>query len=140
MGIIILFPHLDLARIDTIRGWDNAVVAPLSGFVNAEDYYYRSSALRVMREIRVPSLVVQAQDDPFIPFAAFRHPDLDDNEYLRLLAPRRGGHVGFFSARNGSGGLDRFWAENRALAFCAEQVGLTWPPTGHVDDLLDRQQ
>jgi predicted alpha/beta-fold hydrolase len=132
-----LFPQLDLARIRTIRGWDNAVVAPLSGFADAEDYYYRSSALRVVEHIRVPSLIIHAKDDPFIPFGPFRRPELCHNDSLRLLAMQHGGHVGFYAAHNGDQDPDRFWAENRALAFCAERVGLSWPPDLRLDDLPD---
>jgi predicted alpha/beta-fold hydrolase len=132
-----LFPELDLARISTIRAWDNAVVAPLSGFADAEDYYSRSSALRVIHRVYVPSLIIHAQDDPFIPFDPFSRAELQGNDLLQLLAPENGGHVGFFAERNGSAEPDRYWAENRALAFCAEHVGLAWPPARSLDDLLD---
>ncbi len=134
-----LFPDLDLARISTIRAWDNAVVAPLSGFADAEDYYSHSSALRVIHRVYVPSLIIHAQDDPFIPFDPFSRTELQENDLLQLLAPEQGGHVGFFTERNGSSDPDRYWAENRALAFCAERVGLAWPPAGRLDDLLDEQ-
>lgn len=132
-----LFPDLDLARIRTIRAWDNAVVAPLSGFADAEDYYSRSSALRVIHRVFVPSLIIHAQDDPFIPFDPFSRAELQQNHLVQLLAPEQGGHVGFFSERNGISEPDRYWAENRALAFCAERVGLTWPPARRLDDLLN---
>jgi len=132
-----LFPDLDLSRISTIRAWDNAVVAPLSGFVDAEDYYSRSSALRVIHRVYVPSLIIHAQDDPFIPFDPFSRTKLQANESLQLISPKQGGHVGFFAERNGSSDPDRFWAENRALEFCAERVGLAWPPSGHLDDILE---
>jgi len=135
-----LFPRIDLAMIRTIRAWDNAVVAPLSGFADAEDYYSRSSALRVIEHVRVPSLIIHAQDDPFIPFDPFTLPEVQANDSLRLLAPEQGGHVGFFATQNGGTDPDRFWAENRALAFCAERVGLQWPPARRLDDLLDAQR
>jgi predicted alpha/beta-fold hydrolase len=130
-----LFPSIDVAQIRTIRAWDNAVVAPLSGFADAEDYYDRSSALRVIEQIRVPSLIIHAEDDPFIPFGPFRRREVHDNESVGLLAPPHGGHVGFYAADNGDQDPDRFWAENRALSFCAEQVGLSWPPARRLDDL-----
>ncbi len=132
-----LFPHLDLARISTIRAWDNAVVAPLSGFADAEDYYSRSSALRVIHRVYVPSLIIHAQDDPFIPFDPFQRAELRKNDLLQLLASQQGGHVGFFAERNGGSDPDRYWAENRALAFCAARVGLAWPPALSLDELSD---
>lgn len=121
-----LFHPIDVDSIRGIRDWDNAVVAPLGGFKNAEDYYARNSALNVLSSIRVPTLLIHAQDDPFIPFAPFETPAVRDNDWIRLLAPRQGGHVGFFSTQDIDGEPDRYWAENRAVAFCAEAVGLSW--------------
>jgi predicted alpha/beta-fold hydrolase len=121
-----LFHPIDVDSIRGIRDWDNAVVAPLGGFENAEDYYARNSALNVLGSIRVPTLLIHARDDPFIPFEPFDTPPVRDNDWIRLLAPRQGGHVGFFSTQDIDGEPDRFWAENRAVAFCAEAVGLSW--------------
>ncbi|MFQ5742892.1 MAG: YheT family hydrolase [Acidobacteriota bacterium] len=129
------FPYLELSAIKSIRAWDNAIVAPLSGFVDAEDYYSQSSALRTLAGIRIPSLLIQAQDDPFIPFDSFRRPVVQNHGWLKLLGPARGGHVGFYAAPGVDGELDRFWAENRALAFCAASVELPWPPPRGLDSL-----
>jgi len=119
-----LFHSIDADSIRGIRDWDNAVVAPLGGFENAEDYYARNSSLKVLENIRIPTLLVHAQDDPFIPFEPFQTAAVRDNESIRLLAPPQGGHVGFYSTADHTHDPDRFWAENRALAFCAEAVGL----------------
>lgn len=121
-----LFHPIDVDSIRGIRDWDNAVVAPLGGFKNAEDYYARNSAVNVLGSIRVPTLLIHAQDDPFIPFAPFETPGVRDNDWIQLLAPRQGGHVGFFSTQDTDGEPDRYWAENRAVAFCAAAVGLSW--------------
>jgi predicted alpha/beta-fold hydrolase len=123
-----LFPAVDVDRIRGIRAWDDAVVAPLGGFADAGDYYARNSSLRVIDRIRVPTLLVHAQDDPFIPFDPFASPAVRDNHWLHLLAPARGGHVGFFAAPGVDGEPDRYWAENRALAFCAAACGLLPAP------------
>ena len=121
-----LFDPIDVDSIRGIREWDNAVVAPLGGFENAEDYYARNSALHVLGSIRVPTLLIHARDDPFIPFKSFETQAVRDNDWIRLLAPRQGGHVGFFSTHDIPGEPDRYWAENRAVAFCAAAVGLSW--------------
>ena len=123
-----LFPELDYDRIRGIRDWDNAVVAPLGGFEDAADYYARCSALKVIDKIRVPSLIVQAKDDPFIPFEAFERAAVRENPWLKVLSTPKGGHVGFFARAGMNGDPDRFWAENRALAFCAAAVDLDWIP------------
>ena len=66
-------------------------------------------------EKSVPTLIIHAQDDPFIPFAAFRHQDIETNPNIVLLAPEQGGHVGFVSADRE--GEERFWAEVMAVEF-----------------------
>jgi predicted alpha/beta-fold hydrolase len=121
-----LFHPIEVDSIRGIRDWDNAVVAPLGGFANAEDYYARNSSLNVIGDIRVATLLIHARDDPFIPFDPHEKPAVRDNEHITLLAPRQGGHVGFFSTGHPSGDPDRYWAENRALAHCAAAVGLEW--------------
>ena len=99
--------------IRTLIDFDNAYTAPSFGYRDAFDYYAHASANRHLRSIRVPTLVVHAQDDPFIPFRVFDHPAFRENPNLQLLAPRFGGHVAFVSRQK-----PRFWAEEQALRFC----------------------
>lgn len=105
-----------LKLVRTIRDFDSHYTAPHAGFRDADDYYARSSALQFVPSIRVPTLIIHAQDDPFVPFASFRDASLGANPHVVLLAPARGGHVGFVS--DGTHGEDRFWAENRVVEFC----------------------
>ena len=115
-----LFPQLyDLNRlllVRTIRDFDEQFTAAAHGFTNAADYYHRSSSLRFIQEIRVATLIIHAEDDPFIPFTPLRDPVFTANPYILLLETERGGHVAFISAKKQ--GEDRFWAENRTLEFC----------------------
>ena len=115
-----LFPGLyqasGLDRIRTIREFDEQYVAPAFGFADANDYYAKASSQPLIPRIRIPTLIIHAEDDPFVPFAPLREPAIAANPYLLLLAPRRGGHVAFISAK--SAGEDRFWAENRVVEFC----------------------
>ena len=116
-----LFPELynisGLRQVRTLRQFDERFTAPAHGFAGADDYYYRSSALRVTAQIRIPTLIIHAEDDPFIPFAPLRDQAIVDNPYILLLAPQQGGHVAFVSADPRDNG-DRFWAENRVIEFC----------------------
>jgi predicted alpha/beta-fold hydrolase len=106
-----------LALVRTIRDFDSHYTAPHAGFKDANDYYARSSALQFVPSIRVPTLVIHAEDDPLVPFDSFRDPSLTANPCVVFLAPRHGGHVGFLA--DGAGvGEDRFWAENRVVEFC----------------------
>ena len=114
------FPELydtkGLLRIRQIRDFDARYTIVDGGYRSVEEYYERSSSLPVIRHIRTPTLMIHAQDDPFSPFAPFRHPSIAENPYLIFLAPERGGHVGFVSAE--TNGEDRFWVENRVVEFC----------------------
>jgi predicted alpha/beta-fold hydrolase len=105
-----------LARVRSVREFDDVITAKYCGFRNAADYYERSSALRVASEIRVPTLIVTAQDDPFVPFATFSDPAVAKNPHVHILAPERGGHCAFISRHAGA---QRFWAEARLMDFIA---------------------
>ena len=115
-----LFPEFynpnGLPNIRTIRQFDEHYIAPAFGFANADDYYAKASAQGFIRHTRIPTLIIHAQDDPFVPFAPLRDPSIADNPFVLLLDPKRGGHMAFIS-RN-SPDEDRFWAENRAVEFC----------------------
>jgi uncharacterized protein len=120
-----LFPDLynldGLDRIRTIREFDATYVAPAFGFADVDDYYTRASSLPVIGRIRIPTLMIHAQDDPFIPFAPLEDPSIAANPYVRIIVTKRGGHVAFISTR--TDGEDRFWAENRLVDFCRGVAG-----------------
>ena len=115
----LLFPKLynidGLSSIRAIEQFDDRYVAPGFGFDGANDYYARASALPFLARIRIPSLIIHAEDDPVIPFAPLRHPSIAENPYILLLSTDRGGHVAFISANLDH--EDRFWAENRVIEF-----------------------
>ena len=105
----------------TIRDFDERFTARDGGYKDAKDYYTRASSLSLLRYIHVPTLLIHAQDDPFIPFTPLNQALIaDDNPYLLLLAPRHGGHVGFIATRASreEDDEDHFWAENRVVEFC----------------------
>ncbi len=104
-----------LQKIRRISEFDDRYTAPDGGYRNAADYYDRAGARHVLGSIAVPTLIITAQDDPFIPFEMFDVPSLRNHEAITLLAPRHGGHCGFF--HRGGAGEDRYWAENRVVEF-----------------------
>lgn len=79
----------------SVRAFDEALVAPRNGFRDAEDYYAKCSAQRFLSAVRVPTLVIHAPNDPWIPIAPFHAVDWRGNAALRPLLEARGGHVGF---------------------------------------------
>ena len=104
-----------------MREFDDVITARYCGFVDASDYYARSSASRVVSEIRVPTLIIASKDDPFVPFGPFQSPAILDNRWITLLAPEHGGHCAFISQEDGP---ERFWAEARIVEFCVRHSEL----------------
>ncbi len=115
-----LYPLDGLGRVRSVWDFDDVITARFCGFRDAADYYERSSALRVIAGIRVPTLIITAQDDPMIPYPPFLDPALQSNPQITLLAPRHGGHCGFISRQIGS---ERFWSEERIVEFCLAHAG-----------------
>lgn len=114
-----LFPgQYDLSRLNGVKhlwDWDDAM-QPYNGFRDAMDYYANASSLPFIPHIRVPAMIIQAIDDPFIPFDSFADSRLAANPSVLLLSTRHGGHVAFCGQRQSD--EDRAWAENRAVEFC----------------------
>ena len=104
-----------LRRVRNVREFDDAITARFCGFEGAADYYARSSAMHVLEAIRVPTLILTAQDDPFVPFAIFEIAALRENPDIQFVAPQHGGHIAFISRENGD---ERFWCEARIVEFC----------------------
>ena len=125
-----LFPGLydvsGLGQVHSIEEFDARFIAPAFGFAHARDYYAKASSLPFIERIRIPTLIIHAEDDPFIPFAPLRDPSVAANPYVLLMATERGGHVAFLSAN--SEDEDRFWAENRLLEFCNLVAGAVARP------------
>jgi predicted alpha/beta-fold hydrolase len=103
-----------LRKIRTVREYDDMITAPHSGFRNASDYYAQSSAGQFLAAIARPTLIVAAQDDPFVPFASIVAAVDSVNPLIELLATRCGGHCAFISASR----EERFWSEGRIVEFC----------------------
>ncbi len=117
-----LFPGVwDLSPLDamkTITQFDAAYTASDGGYQDVVDYYDRAGARHVLQQIAVPTLIITAQDDPFIPAVMFDTPAISHNARITLAMVRYGGHCGFFQQRHT--GEDRFWAENRILEWLSQ--------------------
>lgn len=106
-----------LGRVHSVRDFDEMITARYCGFAGADDYYARSSAMHVLGAICVPTLILTAQDDPFVPFSTFECEAIRANACIRLVAPEYGGHCAFISDE---GGEERFWSERQVVDFCKE--------------------
>lgn len=132
-----------LPKINSVRNFDDTYTAPDGGYQSAADYYARASALPMIPSIKVPVLIIAAQDDPLVPFTSFQSKELESPN-VSLLAPTHGGHAGFVGravqsssrktrewsgeTNNNANDLaapyavtinDRFWAESSCLKYCA---------------------
>lgn len=100
-------------HIRTFKEFDERYTAPLCGFASAEDYWARASSKPLLGAIRVPALLVNALDDPFLPPSCYPHTEAASNPFLFLETPRTGGHVGFLSFPDHG----VYWSETRAVEF-----------------------
>jgi predicted alpha/beta-fold hydrolase len=108
------YPITGLGPVHTVRQFDNVITAPQFGYRDAQDYYDHVGAKRVAGQIRLPMLLITAQDDPFVPYAAFLAAKINENPAIQFVAPKHGGHCSFISKHSGS---ERFWAEQRIIEF-----------------------
>ncbi|SES68941.1 hypothetical protein SAMN04487962_101189 [Marinobacter segnicrescens] len=105
-------------RIRTFHQFDERYTAPLHGFASAQDYWHRASSLFRLRDIRVPALIVNAADDPFLSPACFPGDPGVLGAWTQLETTRHGGHVGF--VQYGRGGW--YWSEQRAVDYLGALV------------------
>jgi len=105
-------PEASPLRIGSVRRFDALFTAPDAGYPNPEEYYAAGSSAPRLASIRVPTLILSAANDPFVPAEMFQphlgtHPAM-----LRFLIEPQGGHVGFWQR-----GRPRFWAARTVLEF-----------------------
>jgi predicted alpha/beta-fold hydrolase len=101
-------------RIKNFRHFDDRYTAPLHGFADAMDYYRQASCRPFLARIAVPTLMVNALDDPLLGPGCFPWAEARGNPNFCLETPAHGGHVGFMA------GGGRYWSEARALEFLAK--------------------
>lgn len=96
----------DLKKMNSVYDFDNKYTAPIHGFEDADDYYFRSSSIRYLKTIKVPALIVTALDDPFLPEECYPYELIEKNKMTTFITPKFGGHVGFSSINQ-----KHFWNE-----------------------------
>ena len=103
-------PLQELQRLRSFRAFDDAITAPLHGFAGVDDYYSRSSSGQFLHSICIPTLILQARDDPFLPADALPG-ESDLSPAVTLELAEHGGHVGFVTGRSPAAPV--FWLEQR---------------------------
>lgn len=111
-----LYPDdLDLKyipMIKTVFDFDDFYTAPIHGFDGAEDYYQQCSSRHFISGIEIPTMIINALDDPFLADACYPTKEGESSKFVHLLYPKYGGHVGF-----GGEGEKRYWSEKQTISF-----------------------
>lgn len=109
-----------LLNLKVLTDFDEYYTAPAHGFKDAEDYYTQSRCLNFLPEIKIPTFLLNAQDDPFLTPECFPYEIAKNHKYLRMEAPRKGGHVGFVNFNKEK----EYWLEKRVPQFFANVLGM----------------
>jgi uncharacterized protein len=142
----LLRDHIDVAAVlgsKTLRDFDAHATAPLHGFDGADDYYTRCSSAPILPDIRTPTMIIHALDDPFIPSGAVPLDTMRANPFLTVALADRGGHLGFIGegahplllkdvGRGGAAGV-HFWGETTAALALAGRLSHPGGGGGHAN-------
>ena len=112
-----IFTEEKIRSVRTIYEFDDTFTGPISGFKDAKDYYTKCSSGQFIPKIRVPTLIINALDDPFLPDECYPSKEMISNKFVTLLYPEYGGHVGFVQF-----GQKHYWEEKIALQFLMSVV------------------
>lgn len=123
---VALFPRVyDPGRADqirSIRDFDERITAFYSGFTGADDYYYRAASARILDRIAVPTMILNAADDPFIRLLPESREKIAGNPRITFLESSHGGHCAFLAAPDRATNYDGYWAEHTLLRFLLEHA------------------
>jgi hypothetical protein len=108
-----LYPLEGLETMRTFAEFDGQYTAPIHGFASAQDYWEKAACLSRLPHIAVPSLLVNARNDPFLSEGCYPVGIARQSDFLFLEIPDSGGHVGFTSRV----GETAYWSETRAVEF-----------------------
>jgi uncharacterized protein len=106
------YPIDELPGLRTLYDFDDRVTAPLAGFRDAEHYYSTQSSIRFLPSVRVPTMLIQAQDDPMIPYAVYQSAAVTANPNIELHTTTHGGHLGFLARDK-----PRLWLDDVVVAW-----------------------
>jgi predicted alpha/beta-fold hydrolase len=107
-----------LSKVKKLSEFDDLYTAPSFGFKDSNEYYKAASSLPYLKDIRIPTRIINAKDDPLLTELCYPFDEAEENHYLNLIVPDSGGHCGFGPAlKNG-----KFWVDQQVLKFCMEQA------------------
>jgi uncharacterized protein len=104
----------DFATFKCLDDFTDYYIAPLNGFKDAKEYYDRCAAMHVVDKIRVPSLLLNAQNDPVLSESCAMLDTARHSDYIFSEMPKHGGHCGFYAPNTN----DLYWGDTRMIEFC----------------------
>jgi uncharacterized protein len=105
-------------HIKNFKDFDDRYTAPIHGFKDAEDYWDKCSSNQFLPMITVPTLIVNAMNDPFLADGCYPVQEASRSKYVHLETPASGGHIGFIQFNN----ENRYWSEERAMEFLENEI------------------
>ena len=105
-------------EIKSLKDFDDVYTSKLHGYTDAEDYYSQCNSLQVLAQINIPTLLLNAKNDPFLSEKCFPNKEFANHPYVNVEITEVGGHVGF------SMGNGKYYSEERAVEFVAEKADL----------------
>jgi predicted alpha/beta-fold hydrolase len=106
-------------RIRTLEEFDDHYTSRMHGFSGVGALYAAASCKPYLRGISIPTLLVNAADDPFLSEECYPLAEAEANDRFFLEIPKHGGHTGFMSLND----RNEYWSESRAVSFLDEQCG-----------------
>jgi uncharacterized protein len=110
----------EIGPVRSIREFDHKIVSRYCGFRDADDYYFRAASARVVDRIAVPTLILHAQDDPFIRLFSDTRAKILSNPHIRFVETHHGGHCAYLSCDRGN---EIHWAEAMVIRFLQAEAG-----------------
>ncbi|MEM1137493.1 MAG: alpha/beta fold hydrolase [Bacteroidota bacterium] len=110
-----------IPKIKSIREFDDFYTAPVHGYNGVDDYYAQCSSIHFISKIKIPTLLLSAEDDPFLAPECIPYNAAERSEYFFLMSPKKGGHVAFVQF----GQQGEYWAEKEAIKFAEKYTGAT---------------
>jgi hypothetical protein len=115
-------PAREIGPVHSIRQFDEKILSRYWGFGGADDYYDRAASARVVDKIAVPTLILCAQDDPFIRMLPETRAKLLANPQINFVETRHGGHCAYLSRDPGN---EIHWAEATVMRYLLDVAGST---------------
>ncbi|MGA2050915.1 MAG: alpha/beta fold hydrolase [Terracidiphilus sp.] len=110
----------EIGPVRSIRQFDHKIVSRYCDFRDADDYYYRAASARVIDRIAVPTLILHAQDDPFIRLLPDTRAKILANSQIAFIETRHGGHCAYLSRDRGD---EIHWAEATVMRYLLAATG-----------------